>query len=475
VTTGGGRAKKAIEELGLAQRITSGEIKTSEQFFDAIVVQFKNIDSAAVRAGLAAQLFGREAGAKMAETLSMGTEALAEMEAGVDGVISDENIKRADELDKAFRSMAQTVGSTLKNAFVSATYAVFDFFGAFKTEAEAADDLVKSIKQQLEAREFLSPARIAELQARLDEALEAQRQAGRNVRAQSSTRQGVRDRMAGGTGEVAPGLPDEISIAAQPFMPVAHTEFPGMGLEESLRATRASGSMDPFMLTPEMREQAMEEAAEQRAEMAAAIVKDHANLAQQVVDEERRLAAERIEVEQSVQDAKMAAAYSAIGFLQVLGREHRGAARAALAIEKALAIKQIIFNTRVAAAKALAQFGPLGKPAAIAILAWGAAQAAFVASQGWSEASQIPSSGSGSIPGTGSNPLITSPASSAAAGALSSQRQSAVQVIIQGDMYGWDEYIQRRVIDGIRRAVDGRDVVIIGPNSRNAEILRDAA
>jgi hypothetical protein len=33
----------------------------------------------------------------------------------------------------------------------------------------------------------------------------------------------------------------------------------------------------------------------------------------------------------------------------------------------------------------------------------------------------------------------------------------AVEVIIQGDMYGWDEYIRRRIIDGIRQAVNSRE------------------
>jgi hypothetical protein len=228
--------------------------------------------------------------------------------------------------------------------------------------------------------------------------------------------------------------------------------------------------MDAFMLTPEMREQALAEEAEfqeRRRELAAEVATDHMNLAQQVVDEERRLAAERKDIEQSVQDAKMQAAYAAVGFLQVLGREHKGAARAALLVEKGLAIKQIAIQTKVAAVKALATLGPIaGKVAAGAIIAWGAAQAAFVAAQAFTESSQVPSGGSGSIPGTGSNPLITSSASSSAAETIANDRRTVSQIIIQGPIYGFPDF-ERAVTRALQRSI-GHDVMIIN-SYKNAQ------
>ena len=52
------------------------------------------------------------------------------------------------------------------------------------------------------------------------------------------------------------------------------------------------------------------------------------------------------------------------------------------------------------------------------------------------------------------------------------ERQNAVQIIFNGDVNGWDSYIQSKVIAGLREAVDQRDVVIFGSDSRQARELR---
>jgi hypothetical protein len=265
--------------------------------------------------------------------------------------------------------------------------------------------------------------------------------------------------------------------------------------------------MDAFMLTPEMREEELQrerEFQEQRRELFRQTAEDHANLAQQVVDEERRLSKERAEVEEHTQDmirgAREQTAFAAIGFLHALGAEHRGAAIAALAIEKAISVKQIFMEARkaqamiagysvAAQAHAIAALGPLaGPPAAAAIAAKFAAasaavganavaSAAFVAAQGLVEAMQLSRGGTDATRGTSANPLVTtsSGSSPAAAAAAANRRQNAVQVIFTGDMHGWDEYVQRRVIASIRAAVDGRDVILIGRGSRQAQELSKGA
>jgi hypothetical protein len=256
----------------------------------------------------------------------------------------------------------------------------------------------------------------------------------------------------------------EIDIPDQTYRPPPHSDM--------------GGGMDPFMLTPEMREQALEEEREfqeRRRELLAKVAEDHKQLAQSVVDEERRLGAERIAIEEQIQFMKTDAAFAAAGFLRALGAEHRGAAIAALAIEKALAVKQILFSGHVAAAKALAIYGPTpqGFAAAKAALLWSRVNAGFVAATGLVEALQISHGGTGGATlGTSANPLVTSSASTTSSAAAARNRQTAVQVHFHGDMLGWDEFIRRRVIDGIRQAVDGRDVVIIGGNSRQAELIR---
>jgi hypothetical protein len=253
------------------------------------------------------------------------------------------------------------------------------------------------------------------------------------------------------------------------------------------------GGMDPFMFGPEMREKELEEERkfqERRRELLAKAAEDHIKLAQSVVDEERRLRDEALEQERQQTENRMAfermvlevkegASYAAIGFLRALGAEHRGAAIAAIALEKAKAIKEIFMRAAVArAAAAIWLSSPATAPAYGLIVgkitAAARLEAALVAATGLVEAAQVSSSGTGSATlGTSANPLVTS--SSPSSAAASARRQTAVQLIFQGDVFGWDEYVQRRVIDGIRRAVDGRDVVLIGGNSRQADLIRGSS
>lgn len=54
---------------------------------------------------------------------------------------------------------------------------------------------------------------------------------------------------------------------------------------------------------------------------------------------------------------------------------------------------------------------------------------------------------------------------------LPNEDRGSVKIQFLGDMYGWDEYMEERVISGIRDAVDNRDVTLIGRGSRQAQEL----
>lgn len=73
--------------------------------------------------------------------------------------------------------------------------------------------------------------------------------------------------------------------------------------------------------------------------------------------------------------------------------------------------------------------------------------------------------GVGAVGSSGSN--ISTPKLDQGAGG-----QGTLTVQFLGDFYGWDQYMQERVIGGIRDAVDNRDVTIIGNSSRQAQELR---
>lgn len=146
-------------------------------------------------------------------------------------------------------------------------------------------------------------------------------------------------------------------------------------------------------------------------------------------------------------------------------------------IGKVAAIAEIIVNQRKAAMGAYAALasipyvGPfLGAAAAAAAIAFGVAQIQAVNSQ------QI-GGGTGATGTFSANPntgLPTSGAPDASAPLLSPQQQTpttTVQITIQGNVLGNEEFVRETLIPVMRAEINGRDVVFINSNSRQAQEL----
>jgi hypothetical protein len=108
----------------------------------------------------------------------------------------------------------------------------------------------------------------------------------------------------------------------------------------------------------------------------------------------KRAADERAKAEKSVQDTitsmRLQAYQMGINLLQQMGSRSKAAAIAAIALNKALRISQIIKDTAAAKVRALAELGPIkGAAAAAKIGAFGAAQAGIVAATGLMEAASV--------------------------------------------------------------------------------------
>jgi len=99
--------------------------------------------------------------------------------------------------------------------------------------------------------------------------------------------------------------------------------------------------------------------------------------------------------------------------------------------------------------------------AAAAIAASGAAQIASINAASFN--------GGGSIPGVGGS-FGNTPGQLPA---LPNEDRGSVTIQFIGDQYGWDEYMEEKVINGIRDAVDNRDVTIIGRSSRQFQELQE--
>lgn len=114
---------------------------------------------------------------------------------------------------------------------------------------------------------------------------------------------------------------------------------------------------------------------------------------------QKRLADLGMQATQRIETAQQAAFSSLQAFMGSLATQSKGAAKALLAINTAMSIKQAMQNTAVAATRALAELGPvLGPPAAAKIKAYGAAQVGLIAANA---ALQLGSAGGGASGGGG--------------------------------------------------------------------------
>lgn len=160
-----------------------------------------------------------------------------------------------------------------------------------------------------------------------------------------------------------------------------------------------------------------------------------------MLDREQQLADERVRINQQAEkmilDAKSNATQAAIGLLNALGGKSKGAAIAAIALGKAVAIADIIRHTAVAQMHAMAQLGPIAGPAAAAkIGVMGKIQAGLVAATGLVQAGSVGGGSSVSLPSSGSS--SSQSGASGGASAPSMSQTITIQGVSSGDLFSGD-------------------------------------
>lgn len=144
-------------------------------------------------------------------------------------------------------------------------------------------------------------------------------------------------------------------------------------------------------------------------------------------------------------------------------------AGALFAENKKVAIAQAVVSTLVGVTNALADVRPypLNLAAAASVLASGFAQVSAIRSAsvgGGGAGGGIGGAAGGTTLPTG---LPVGPQE------LGKQDRGAVNITLNGPFVGWDKFVQEQVLDAIRDAVDGKDVVIFSGASRQAQIVRE--
>lgn len=479
--------QETFRQLGLDFKLLS-KLSVDQQL-EAVAQALARVTDEGQRTAFAQEVLGR-GGIEMLQAFERGAVGIRELRQelrDLGGVTSTETARAADEakdamdrLKSASVSLSNELVNTLAPALTTATNKLREWL--FPTDNEAViagtSALIKRLKQDIADIEFSLPGMVGERDSvdwlerlvGMDEA-EWDRRIAKKVadlnmlKLQLQQAQAGLARVQGGgaTGSGAPGsggggAPPVVAGVIAPAKPpqfFGNDFFGGSG--------------------PDAAQQAFLEQLRKQQEEKQAIIQEGLDHELQAATDalEARLEISKYQAEQEIAYRQLVTD-SAIGLLQALGSKHRGAAIAALAIQKALAVKEIFVQSQVAAMRAMAELGPIaGPPVAAAILAKGKLSAILVAATGLVEAAQLSSGGTQSTLGTTANPISTRAVSSSAGPAVTPHRQNVVEITIHGGVV--TSSAVRELVAQIKKEIDDSDVIIIGPDSRQARQLVEAA
>jgi len=121
----GGPAKEALDQLGISAITSSGQVKSTETIFRDIAGAFGDVESDAIRAKIASDLFGR-AGVELIPLLNAGADGVdkfGKQLESVGGVINDESIQSIQNLNDKINLLSKSFTGFLADS------GTFEYFG----------------------------------------------------------------------------------------------------------------------------------------------------------------------------------------------------------------------------------------------------------------------------------------------------------------------------------------------------------
>jgi predicted CopG family antitoxin len=152
-----GSAAEAFKRLGFDAETLKDKLKRPSELFSEIIGKLGKFDKAA-QIRIADEVFGGTGGEKFVQLIEQGEKGIRDtMQSANDlGIVMDEQlITRAAEVDRRFNQIANTVGSTLKSAIVSAADSLAEFIDGFRAFENQMNSTLKGkqidvAKQRLE-------------------------------------------------------------------------------------------------------------------------------------------------------------------------------------------------------------------------------------------------------------------------------------------------------------------------------------
>ncbi|MGJ8529814.1 phage tail tape measure protein [Maritalea sp.] len=154
ISTGKGSSAEAFSRLGYSAEELNEKLKSPSKLFTEIIGKLQQFDQAA-QIRIADEIFGGTGGEQFVQLIEQGEAGLnktiaAARELGV--VMSEETIKKAQELDEKFNIVATTVGTGLKKAIVEATSALADFLSKFQEIEKRTQGALEQRQSELMSR-----------------------------------------------------------------------------------------------------------------------------------------------------------------------------------------------------------------------------------------------------------------------------------------------------------------------------------
>lgn len=143
-------AAKSFDTLGVSLRDTNGDVKSQDQVLDEVIAKLGTYGTEQDRAALAADLFGRSVGPKLASFASQGTDAIEELRSAA-ATFSDEQIRLAAEVNDKWEKLTTAIGVEFKSALLEALEATGKFVSAFSL-AEVNNEIAKTMAELEELR-----------------------------------------------------------------------------------------------------------------------------------------------------------------------------------------------------------------------------------------------------------------------------------------------------------------------------------
>lgn len=465
-----GDARYAIQDLGL--NVDALAKMRPEQKFEAIVDAMNKFPDAAGKIRIARDIFGLS-GAEIVKVSNDGAEGLHKLYAEAENagrVIAGDTAKAAEQFNdnlQRLKANAQGLAMSIAGPLMTALNAFFEMGRAPKMDLQAkfaaTTREIEALNRELQRTEPNSPYYDAIKHQIESMALSA---ANLNKEMQTAAAAAAAGQKPGGGGLDARQAEEAQKIRDEYLQDL------------SQRAT---------LLNEGYRSEQQQLLADKQAKLS--IIKEAEDMGVEIGVEYKTLR-EQIELEHQAKLGDISAqgilarqafdrmtlgqqAKSLAGWLAATTATAATHNKSMFELNKAAGIANAIISMHEGIGKAWAMGPILGPIMAGIILAAGTANIAAIAATSFGSTTSAPSVGAGgAIPVTQAGPpaMPESPAYSQPA----QQSQGTIQIVIQGNLIGNEEFIYDTLVPVLREGIDNRDIVIIGQDSRQAQNLAAA-